>query len=238
MSWLRAALVLALGFAVFAPMPSSVDAAGVRPAYRRMRARWHRAAPAGLRRRWLAEDPHPMVLRPSHRRERYTLIPDAEGRFGEEALRQAREAFRYRRDNETTDVHPRLLEVAYRAVQRFRAPWVTIVSGFRTTRATSRHNQGRAMDIVLPGVSDRRLAAYLRQQGFVGVGIYTQSGFTHLDVRERSYFWIDHSLPGRRSRARPIMRRETWRQDSRARRRGEVAVPDLVIEGERPNATE
>ena len=123
---------------------------------------------------------------------------------------------------------PRLLELIYRAVKRFRAPYVIVVSGYRDARATSRHAHGRAADIVLPGVSDRRLAAYFRRQGFVGVGLYPVSGFVHLDVRSRSFFWIDRSGPGRPSRLRPVLRKHTHRMDRRALRRGEAPVEDLA----------
>ncbi len=201
---------------------------GLTPAYRRMRARWHARAPRGLLRAWMAEEVRPLVLRPAHRREKFTLYPDpVTGRFDEAQLAIAREAFRYHEDDATVDVHPRVLEIAYRAVLRFEVPYVTLVSGYRTTRATSRHNQGRAMDVVFPGVSDRGLAAFLRRQGFVGVGVYPVSGFVHLDVRERSYFWTDASAPGRRPRVRGVARAEARRFDRDALRRGEQAVPDL-----------
>ncbi|MBC7173044.1 MAG: DUF882 domain-containing protein [Polyangiaceae bacterium] len=170
----------------------------------------------------------PLVLRVTGRRDRFELRPDpATGRFDETQLAVAREAFRYREDQATTDVHPRLLELIYRAVTHFEVPYVTVVSGYRTTRATSRHNQGRAMDFVLPGVSDRGLAAFLKRQGFVGVGIYPLSGFVHLDVRERSFFWVDSSAPGRRSRVRRVAPAEALRADRVARQRGELSVPDI-----------
>jgi uncharacterized protein YcbK (DUF882 family) len=206
---------------------------GVTPAYRRMRARWHARAPRGLLRAWLASAVHPLVLRPVHGHDTYSLEPDgSSGRFTEAELAEAREAFRYHRDHATCGVHPRLLELVYRAVRHFEVPYVHVISGFRTTRATSRHNQGRALDFVLPGVSDRGLANFLRRQGFVGVGVYPLSGFVHLDVRERSFFWVDSSAPGRRSRVRGVARALALRYDRAARARGEEPVPDLVVGGE------
>jgi len=178
-------------------------------------------------RAWLASEARPLELRPIHHPERYSLLPDAEGRFDEAQLASASEAFRYHEDGATTDVHPRLLEVLYRAVTHFEVPYVTLISGFRTTRGSSRHNQGRAMDVVLPGVTDRKLANFLRKQGYVGVGVYTQSGFVHLDVRAQSYFFVDGSAPGRRSRPRRVAAELARRQDVSARRRGELAVADI-----------
>lgn len=169
------------------------------------------------------------MLRPVHGAARFELVPDAAGAFSSAMLGLAREAFTSRRDGTSHDVHPRLLELVYRAVSHFEVPYVHVVSGHRDGSATSRHSQGRAVDMVLPGVRDRRLAAYLRRQGFVGVGFYPTSGFVHLDVRGRSYFWLDRSGPGQRNRERAMLRRETYRQDARARRRGEIPIADVEV---------
>jgi len=163
-----------------------------------------------------------------------------------EELSQARLALAYKKDGSTAWTHPRLIELVGRAVARFKAPWVWVISGYRPTRPTSRHAQGRAIDMVLPGVSDRRLARFLRRQGFVGVGIYPVSGFVHLDVRRRSYFWVDRSGPGQPSRARPILAKEVDGIDRKARKRGELPVPDQTFyetpqgaeEGEVPESLE
>jgi len=50
------------------------------------------------------------------------------------------------------------------------------------------------------------LAAYLRKSPRVGVGLYTHPGthFVHLDVRERSYHWLDPSPPGVSGPLRPL----------------------------------
>ncbi len=193
-----------------------------------MKQRWHAPPPGALRARWLRMPTPPLVLRPVGRSHEFALEPSADGRFGDEALGAARDAFRYRVDGTTHDIHARLLELCYRAVRHFRAPYVTLVSGYRTTRSTSRHNQGRAMDIVLPGVRDERLADFLRKQGFVGVGVYPNSGFVHLDVRARSYYWIDRSGPDQEPMVEPTLARLVSRNDAAARRRGERPVPDLV----------
>lgn len=201
----------------------------ITPAYRRMRARWHARAPRGILRTWLAADVKPLVIRAVNLGKTFELFPDpGTGRFDAAQLAIAEEAFRYHEDNRTTEVHPRVLELVYRAALRFEAPYVTLVSGYRTTRSTSRHNQGRAMDIVLPGVRDSSLAAFLRRQGFVGVGIYPLSGFVHVDVRAKSFFWRDSSAPGRRSRVRSFAVSQARRYDREAGRRGEVPVPDAA----------
>ena len=196
--------------------------------YRRMVRNWHRRAPRDAVREWRAIDPPPLVLRPAGRSDRYELTPASdEGGFDAEDLAKMKEACRHR-DGAAEEIHPRVVELVYRAVREFNSPWVTVVSGYRPDRATSRHTQGRAVDIALPGIPDRRLARFLMKQGFVGVGLYTGSGFVHVDVRARSYFWIDRSPPGRPQRVRRILPRLSERYDRDARRRGEEAVADLA----------
>lgn len=190
--------------------------------YRRMRARWHRAASPEARRRWEAQAPRPpLVLAPVGGGASVSLVPlRDDGGFDAEALARAATALAARRSGATHPVEPALLDRVYRAQRRFRAPFVHVISGFREDRATSRHTQGRAMDIVLPGVRDAVLAAHLRGEGFTGVGTYAVSGFVHVDVRRRSYFWVDGTAPGRRSRARGVLARQASAADARALARG------------------
>jgi hypothetical protein len=76
--------------------------------------------------------------------------------------------------------------------------------------------------MVLPGVSNEQLAEYVRQFGFVGVGVYPKSGFVHLDVRDKSFFWLDYSLPDERCRPQPTLLGEAKLVDEAARDRGEA----------------
>ncbi len=209
----------------------------VSAAYRRQVVRWHRRPTSAQVRAWEAQEPPPLVLRPIRYPGEYVLIPDEQGFFSEYQLGAARKAFTYR-DARTHDVHPRLMELAYRLVREFRAPYVWLISGYRSTRSTSRHSQGRAMDIALPGVSNAALARFARRQGFVGVGEYPRSGFVHVDVRARSYFWVDSSNPGARSRERQVRRSESSRYDAAARARGELSVPDIGDTAEGSEGTE
>ncbi len=195
---------------------------GVSAAYRKMRTHWHRPASEAAREAWLAEAPPPLVLVQAGTGERFVLVPDdEEGTFSGIALDLAEEAFGFRRTEKTKPVSPRLLSLLYRTARHFEAPWITLVSGYRPGRNGSRHTHGNAADIVLPGVRNTQLAAYLRRIGFVGVGIYPKSGFVHLDVRDASYFWIDRSPPGRRQRLRQILPDLAKAMDKAARARGE-----------------
>ena len=194
-------------------------------AYRRQVARWHEPAPSDAVAQWASHSPAPLVFRPVRYPAHYSLVPDATGLFSAYQLRAARKAFSYR-DALSHDVHPALMERAYRIVREFRVPYLWLISGYRDTRSTSRHSQGRAMDIVAPGVSNTQLARFARTFGYTGVGEYPQSGFVHIDVRSRSYFWVDRSAPGARSRERQVRRGEAHQADHRARARGELPVED------------
>jgi len=105
----------------------------------------------------------------------------------------------------TLPLDRRTLQLAARAAFHFRVVDVQVVSAYRKPgrRREGLHATGKAIDFKLPGVPARQLAAYLRTLPRVGVGIYThpKTSYVHLDDRERSYYWLDASPPGR-----------TWRE--------------------------
>jgi uncharacterized protein YcbK (DUF882 family) len=178
----------------------------------------------------------------SHGRARLVLqglnIPDRieltartdSGDFDAADLDHAAHIMRDRSGNEHP-IDPRLLDTVYRLQVRFHAPEIRIISGYRTPRngGTSNHGRGRAMDLVVPGASDEEVARFARERGFTGVGIYPLSGFVHVDVRERSYFWVDTSGPGKRSRIRGILGDQAARSDIQATARGERGVDPFHI---------
>lgn len=153
------------------------------------------------------------------------------GGFSAEDLDRAAHVLR---DPRTGDEHPidrRLLDVVYRVATHFGAPEVRIISGYRTPRngTPSNHGKGRAIDLVIPGTKDEDVAKFAREQGFAGVGVYPTSGFIHLDVRERSYFWVDYSGPGKRNRTRGILGDLAAKSDARALARGEHGLGPFAI---------
>jgi uncharacterized protein YcbK (DUF882 family) len=201
--------------------------------YRKMRDGWHAVlidpdAPPPER---IAKpgDPPPLVIEPVNNSEAaVTLHPQRDdGGFSDEELERAARAFAPKDRQKLHPIAPHLLDLVYRAARHFDAPLVHLISGYRPDRAGSRHTQGRAIDMVLPGVSNEDLAEYVRQYGFVGVGIYPKSGFVHLDVREASYFWLDESLPDEHCRAQPMLGTQAAAADVAARQRGEA--PDDFV---------
>lgn len=95
-------------------------------------------------------------------------------------------------------VAPRLVMVLESIRTHFGAA-VTINSGYRTPQynakvggvAHSQHCYGTAADITVKGQTPEAVAAYVRQLmlDWGGVGVYSQKGFTHIDVREAKADW-------------------------------------------------
>lgn len=140
---------------------------------------------------------------------------EPDGTLRQEGARQVRLLARERRTGADHEIDPRLLALLYRLASQLDAPRISIISGFRTARGRghSLHSEGRAVDIVVPGAELERVAEIARGFGHVGVGTYQTSGFVHLDVRDRSFFWVDRSGPGRRGRLRQVRADESRAAD-------------------------
>ena len=95
-------------------------------------------------------------------------------------------------------VAPRLVMVLQSIRSHFGTA-VTINSGYRTPQynakvggvAHSQHCFGTAADITVRGQTPAAVADYARQlmPDWGGVGVYSQKGFTHIDVRETRADW-------------------------------------------------
>ena len=95
-------------------------------------------------------------------------------------------------------VAPRLVMVLQSIRSRFGTA-VTINSGYRTPQynakvggvTDSQHCYGTAADITVKGQKPAAVAAYARElmPDWGGVGVYSQKGFTHIDIREARADW-------------------------------------------------
>ncbi len=117
------------------------------------------------------------------------------GRFAPKARREAEHVLSA--DGENT-MDPELLKLIVRVSDTFGGRTIDVVSGFRTvgTAEQSRHKHGKALDFTLDGVPLEALRDYCKSLDGVGVGFYPNSGFIHLDVRDRWAFWVDESARG------------------------------------------
>jgi uncharacterized protein YcbK (DUF882 family) len=153
------------------------------------------------------------------------------GGFAASDLDRAAVVLRDTRAGNLHPIEPRLLDLVYAIETHFQARELRVLSGYRTPQRSggSNHGKGRAIDLVVPGASDATVAEYARTLGFVGVGIYPTSGFVHVDVRDRSYFWSDASGPGRRNRERGILGDLAAAGDREALARGERPPPPFTL---------
>ena len=131
-------------------------------------------------------------------------------------------------------IEPRVLDAIYRIQTHFNAQEIRVISGYRTPASIassrgSQHGRGRAIDVIVPGTSDDDVAKFARDMGYMGVGVYPASGFVHVDVRDRSYFWVDSSGPGGRNRERGILADVAARADREAAARGEKGLPPALV---------
>lgn len=109
----------------------------------------------------------------------------------------------------------RLVQLAFRAAYHFGGKPIVIVSATRKG-AHGKHGTGEALDFQVEGVRAATLAAYVRTFPRAGVGIYThpKTQYVHLDVRDRSFHWLDGSPPGVSWRERRLADRSQEKRDA------------------------
>ena len=174
----------------------------VPPAYRRTLLQWQRVPKAantryrqGYRDLSLHSIYHGDTVRD------FPYLPD--GNLDPRTLFKYRRVFRDKKSGDMHNVHPRLVKLLYKLARTFRATQINIVSGYRKGSEAGQetyHTLGRAADIIIPGVTITNVAVRARQMGHVGVGLYPNAGFVHVDVRDGpSYFWLDRSGPNKPS---------------------------------------
>lgn len=128
-------------------------------------------------------------------------------------------------------VDPRTLALVYRIQVHFAVPEIRVISGYRVPKpgSHSNHGKGRAVDLVVPGIADEEVARFARGLGFVGVGVYPTSQFVHVDVRPRSYFWIDSSGPRMKNRESCILPDIAAQGDAAAVARGQTPIEPFAV---------
>ncbi len=178
-----------------------------------------------------------LVLYTLNGRERVTLRVSAEGGFSASDLAAAAQLLRSPGSGATHPIEPQLLQTVYALQTYFAAPEVRVISGYRMPKhgGGSNHGKGRALDFVIPGVRNEELASYARSMGFKGVGTYPLSGFVHVDIRDRSYSWVDSSAPGKRNRERGVLGDVAAASDAAARARGEKPPPRYTLSALMPD---
>jgi LysM repeat protein len=109
------------------------------------------------------------------------------------------------RTGKQVDISERLIRLLVKTSDTFGGRPIRIVGGYREHSyfEDSKHPLGHAVDFSVDGVPNTALRDFLRTQPRVGVGFYPNSSFVHLDVRNRSAYWIDRAGPGQPPQNRP-----------------------------------
>jgi uncharacterized protein YcbK (DUF882 family) len=107
---------------------------------------------------------------------------------------------RFLRDRETHEEvrpHVRLMRLLADLADHFNGRTIVVLSGFRSDgNETSRHGNGRAIDIRVDGIANEALRDYCLTLSKIGVGYYPRGSFVHVDVRDTAVYWVDWSRPG------------------------------------------
>ncbi len=150
---------------------------------------------------------------------------DTQGHIDDTALAALDHGFRCRRTRTERAVDPRLYEALSSIQDHFQGRRIDLVSGLRIQKnEASRHFHASAADFRIQGVSimDIRSFAESLDAGGMGIGVYPNSGFVHMDFRapgEPSYRWVDFSNPHGKKRADKSRSRRRHRPRNRYRYR-------------------
>lgn len=107
--------------------------------------------------------------------------------------------FRCKDGTDLIRMERRLIEILHNIRTYFNKP-VVINSAYRTVAYNEKvkgadksyHLSGSAADIKIEGITPLMIAAYAEGCGVKGIGMY--NNFTHVDTREKKYFWVNKSV--------------------------------------------
>lgn len=143
---------------------------------------------------------HPMVdrklfLKEIHTGERLSLSYTTRGRYVPSAMRRLNHFLRDWRTGDVTKMDPRVIDILHDVSDHFgHRRRIEIISGYRSPKTNamlakrsngvakkSYHLKGQAIDFRIPGISVRDIQAVAERLSRGGVGLYTRSGFVHVD---------------------------------------------------------
>jgi uncharacterized protein YcbK (DUF882 family) len=134
--------------------------------------------------------------------EDYTVrVVDRRSRQAPLAPKQFEKLMRSPNGNAAHPIDPRLIALVGVVSDHFGGRKLEVISGYRPYTPTqytahSNHNHGRAIDFRVVGVPNEVVRDFCRTLRNTGCGYYPNSVFVHMDVRDRSAYWIDYSKPG------------------------------------------
>jgi uncharacterized protein YcbK (DUF882 family) len=183
----------------------------------------HNAAASSLRKDPLPRPSGEIWLRAENLNEEFKgNIYKPDGSFDDAALAKLDDLFRCVQTGEVRAVRLELYEQLSRIYDHF-GKQISLVSGFRFgpgERDSSRHWHASAMDVRVQGVSVNETYAFAQTLDVggdhaMGVGIYPNSGFIHVDYRspgEPSFRWVDLSGHSRGGKKKSLARTQRTRK--------------------------
>jgi uncharacterized protein YcbK (DUF882 family) len=180
-----------------------------------------------------APAPPPLTFSFLNRQETETFdLRDQNGAVRPDVLKSFSHFVRCWRTEREKLMSPRTVEIVTRVAEQFHVAEIQVVSGYRARpygAPHSKHFLGRAMDIHVPGVKAKKVAAWVwKNFRHVGVGYYPRQDFVHIDSREEDVRWVDTASHGESAHARYS-----------SRLKGEQLPPDapvLVYDSPAPSA--
>lgn len=135
--------------------------------------------------------------RPANQESLRIRLFDESGKIDPKARERLARFLRDRKTNEETRPHGRLMRILSYLADHFNGRTILVVSAFRSDASdSSRHGNGRAVDIRVEGIPNETLRDYCLTLSKVGVGYYPRGNFVHIDVRGEAVYWVDWSRPG------------------------------------------
>jgi uncharacterized protein YcbK (DUF882 family) len=137
-----------------------------------------------------------------HTNEKERVVFKKGDSYQEDGLKNLNYLLRDFRENKLIDMDPFLYDSLYALKEKlkYKGP-IKVLSGYRTKRTNnmlrrrgrhtarrSMHIKGKAVDIVMPGISTRKIALKARQMKIGGVGEYRRGGFIHIDTGRVRYW--------------------------------------------------
>jgi uncharacterized protein YcbK (DUF882 family) len=148
-----------------------------------------------------AEEAPAIFVAPHHSEELVLFGVGPDGMLRPPELGLLAQLLRCRRTGREHPIDAALARVLVVVARHFGRP-VHVVSGYRAAPADghphSFHVRGMAADVAVPGVSPQEIRDYAVARGLGGIGFYPNSGFVHLDIRPRRFWWVDYSSPSHR----------------------------------------
>ncbi len=134
-----------------------------------------------------------------------------DGSYDQAALARVNRLLRCSRTGKETEISVKLLEILDAVEDRFSAPHLTLLSGYRSPRYNkvvpgaarrSLHMLGWAADVRVPGRAPAEVADFARMLAAGGVGLYPSAAFVHLDSG-RARHWEYKPPRGGKSKTPP-----------------------------------